>query len=75
MQRRAITPSTAAPSSLLAHWIILASSSLISLEHHLSVLFLGYYLQERGPYFPVSDVCVFVGGQQRLFDEGEKVKV
>lgn len=46
-----------APSSLLLHWIILASSSLISLEHHLCMLFLGYYLQEsecfgeHGPSF------------------------
>lgn len=39
-----------APSSLLLHWIILASSSVISLEHHLCMLFLGYYLQESKYY-------------------------
>lgn len=44
-----------APSSLLLHWIILASSSVISLEHHLCMLFLGYYLQESkyfGEHWP-----------------------
>lgn len=44
------TERSLAPSSLLLHWIILASSSVISLEHHLCVLFLGYYLQESKNY-------------------------
>lgn len=39
-----------APSSLLLHWITLASSSVISLEHHLCMLCLGYYLQESKYY-------------------------
>lgn len=33
-----------APSSLLLRWIIPASLSVISLEHHLCMSFLGYYL-------------------------------
>lgn len=53
---RAITLSKGqAPSSLLLHWIIPAPSSVISLKHHLCMLFLGYYLWEsrsRGKHGP-----------------------
>lgn len=55
-----------APSSLLLHWIILASSSLISLEHHLCMLFLGYYLQESECFGEHRPSFTFPAGETQL---------